>query len=147
IIWSGNLPEEIHYYLVRNTQFFVVLSFVLMVGHFFIPFIGLMQKHRIKNKINRLLVMCYFMLVMRLCDLFYIINPSFQEKAIDKAFLADPGIPWLQIFVYVAMALGLLSFWFALFIGELNKMNLMPKNDPRMYKAVSHINEEMFENA
>lgn len=147
IIWSGNLPEEIHYYLARNTNFYVGLTVVLVVGHFFIPFLGLMQKHRLKNKIGRLKVMCYFMISMRLCDLFYIVNPSFQEKALTHNILMDPGGPWLELFAYVAMALGLMALWFALFIGELGKSNLMPKNDPRMYKAISHIDEEMFENA
>ena len=146
IIWSGNLPEEIHYYLARNTNFYIGLSLLLMVGHFFIPFLGLLQKHRLKNKIYRLKLMCYFMLIMRLCDLFYIIHPSFQDKALTHDITADPGAPWFDLVVYVAMALGLLALWFYLFIGQLSKMNLLPKNDPRMYKAISHINEEMFEN-
>lgn len=147
IIWSGNLPEEIHYYLSRNTDFYVGLSLLLMVGHFFIPFLGLLQKHRLKNKINRVKMMCYFMLIMRLCDLFYIVNPAFKEKAITHDITANPAGPWFELVVYVSMALGLLALWFYLFSGQLAKMNLMPKNDPRMYKAISHIKEEMFENA
>jgi hypothetical protein len=142
IIWSGNLPEEIPYYLTRNTRFYLGLTIILIVGHFSIPFMGLMQKHRMKNKIGRLKLMCYFMFAMRLCDLFYTINPAFHPKEIA----ADVPGPWLEVFAYGSMALGFVAFWLFLFIGQLNKMNLMPKNDPRMYAALPHVNEEMFEN-
>jgi len=144
IIWAGNLPEEIHYYLARNTNFYIGLTVVLMVGHFFIPFFGLMQKHRLKNKISRVRKMCYFMLAMRMADIFYFVNPSFHSH---KGFSADPGVPWLEIAAYVAMAIGLLSYWLYFFIRELGTMNLMPRNDPRLYEAMSHIDEELFENA
>ena len=144
IIWAGNLPEEIHYYLARNTNFYVGLTAVLMVGHFFVPFFGLMQKHRLKNKINRVKFMCYFMIAMRMADAFFVVNPSFQPH---KGFLESVPGPWLELFAYVAMAIGLMSVWLYFFIKELATSNLMPKNDPRLYAAMSHVEEELFENA
>lgn len=144
IIWAGNLPEEIHYYLARNTNFYVGLTAILMVGHFFVPFFGLMQKHRMKNKIGRVRKMCYFMIMMRMADIFYFVNPSFHSH---KGFSEDPGGPWLEVVAYVSMAIGLLAFWLFFFIKELGTMNLMPRNDPRLYAALSHIDEELFENA
>jgi len=144
IIWAGNLPEEIHYYLARNTNFYIGLTAILMIGHFFIPFFGLMQKHRLKNKISRVRKMCYFMIAMRMCDIFYFINPSFHH---DKGFSEDPGGPWLEVGAYVAMAVALFSYWLYFFIRELGTTNLMPRNDPRLYEAMRHIDEELFENA
>jgi hypothetical protein len=144
IIWSGNLPEEIHYYLVRNTPFYIGISIILIVGHFFIPFFGLLQKHKLKNKINRVRIMCYFMIAMRMVDVFYFINPAFQPS---KGFTEVVPAPWLEVFAYLAMAIGLLAVWLYCFIRELGTMDLMPKNDPRLYAAISHVDEELFENA
>jgi hypothetical protein len=144
IIWAGNLPEEIHYYLARNTEFYVGLTVVLVVGHFFIPFFGLMQKHRIKHKISRIRKMCYFMIAMRFADVFYVINPSFQAH---KEFAATVDGPWLELAAYVTMAIGLIGYWLYFFIRELGTMDLMPKNDPRLYEAITYVDEETFENA
>ncbi len=146
IIWSGNLPEEIHYYLTRNTNFYIAITIILVVGHFFAPFFGLLQKHLIKKRINRLKKMCYFILIMRLFDVFYMINPAFQPH---KAFAdtVGAGAPWLEMVAYFAMAIALMSYWLYFFVKELGTMNLMPKNDPRMYEALSHVDEELFENA
>lgn len=151
IIWSGNLPEEIEYYLTRNTHFYVFISVIMIVGHFFAPFFALLQKHLIKTKLNRLKKVCYFILVMRLFDLFYMINPAFQEH---KAYNLDEGGfisglmagPWLELFGYFAMGIAMLSYWLFFFVKELGTIGLMPKNDPRMYDALSHVDEELFEN-
>jgi hypothetical protein len=45
------------------------------------------------------------------------------------------------------MAVALFSYWLYFFIRELGTTNLMPRNDPRLYEAMSHIDEELFENA
>lgn len=145
IIWSGNLPEEIHYYLTRNTNFYIGITIILVVGHFCAPFFGLMQKHLIKNKIHRLKKMCYFILLMRLFDLFYMINPAFQSYK-GYGGEVDPGGPWLELVAYFAMAVALMAYWLFFFVKELGTMNLMPNNDPRMYAALSHVDEELFEN-
>ena len=143
IIWSGNLPEEIHYYLTRNTNFYIGISLLLIVGHFFAPFFGLLQKHLIKKRIHRLKRMCYFILVMRLFDVFYMVNPAFHHKEFSEQVAG----PWIEMIAYFAMAVALLSYWLFFFVKELGTMNLMPNNDPRMYKALSHVDEELFENA
>jgi len=142
IIWSGNLPEEIHYYLNRSTGFNQVLIITLMVGHFFIPFMVLLQR-KAKYNLNVIRKVCYAMLCMRLVDLFYIINPAFHHLE----NWGDPApVPYVDIIAYVSMAIGLTGFWLYFFLGELKKMPLMPKNDPRLYKAISYIDEEVFEN-
>jgi hypothetical protein len=115
-----------------------------MGGHFFIPFFGLMQKHRLKNKISRVRKMCYFMIAMRFADIFYFVNPSFQPH---KGFSENVAGPWLEVAAYVTMGLGLVGYWLFFFIRELGTMDLMPKNDPRLYEAIDHIDEELFENA
>lgn len=143
IIWSGNLPEEIQYYLVRNSSFYIGITVIMIVGHFFAPFFALLQKHLIKTKLNRLKKVCCFILFMRMFDVFYMINPAFQEV---DGFVVTSGTPWLELIAYIGMGVALMSYWFFFFVKELGTMNLMPKNDPRMYAALSHVDEEMFEN-
>jgi len=142
IIWSGNLPEEIHYYLNRSTGFNQSLIIILMVGHFFIPFLVLLQR-KAKYNLNVIRKVCYAMLCMRMVDVFFIVDPAFHH--LEK--WGDPApVPWADIIAYSAMALGLAGFWLFFFLREMKKMSLMPKNDPRLYKAISYIDEEVFEN-
>jgi hypothetical protein len=141
IIWSGNLPEEIHYYLSRSTGFYQIIIALLVIGHFFLPFLILLQR-KVKYNINVLRKVCYAMLFMRLIDLFYIINPAFHQL---EVWGEPQPIPGWDIVAYLAMVAGLGGFWMYFFLGELTKMPFMPKNDPRLYKAISHIDQEALE--
>jgi len=142
IIWAGDLPEETHYYLNRSTGFYQIIIVMLVVGHFFAPFLILLQR-KVKYNINILRKVCYFMLFMRLVDLFYTINPAFHPV---EAWGAEPtSFPLVDIFAYLGMVAALGGFWMYFFLGELTKMPFMPKNDPRLYKAISHIDQEALE--
>jgi len=44
IIWSGNLPEEIGFYLTRIEGAWVYLSALLILGHFALPFVLLLNR-------------------------------------------------------------------------------------------------------
>ena len=44
IIWSANLPEEIGFYLTRIEGAWVYLSALLILGHFALPFLLLLNR-------------------------------------------------------------------------------------------------------
>jgi hypothetical protein len=144
IIWAGNLPEEIHYYLDRaHSTFYQVVIGMLMVGHFFIPFMVLMQR-RVTYNVSRLLVMCWFIVCMRLVDVFFWFNPAYHP--------GDSSVPWRDILVYACVLAGFAGVYFWVFLGQLTRASLLPMNDPRMHEALdpghghSH-GEEGFEHA
>ncbi len=139
IIWSGNLPEEIPYYLHRKTGYYQVIIFLLMLGHFFFPMLVLLQR-KIKYSISKVRVMCYWMLGMRLVDVFFVINPAFHA--------GDTSFPIRDIIVHVCVLAGFGGIYMWYFLRELTKMPLLPMNDPRLYNAVGYgESEEAMEHA
>ena len=139
IIWSGNLPEEIPYYLHRKTGYYQVIIFVLMIGHFLFPMLILFQR-KIKYSISKVRVVCYWMLSMRLVDIFFVINPAFHG--------GDTSFPIKDIVVHACVLVGFGGIYMWYFLRELTKMSPLPMNDPRLYKAIGYgESEEAVEHA
>jgi drug/metabolite transporter (DMT)-like permease len=129
IIWSGNLPEEIHYYLDRSSSdLYRAVILVLMLGHFFLPFMVLLQR-RIKRNVTTLCWVAFWVLSMRLVDIFLWFNPAFHH--------GDTSLPWRDILVYACALTGFAGVYFWYFLGQLTKMPLLALNDPRLHEALS----------
>jgi hypothetical protein len=104
IIWSGNLPEEIVYYVKRREGMWMQLGTALVFLHFLLPFFLLLSS-RLKRTPMMLGGTVLFILLMRVADLIYNIIPSFGRtvQLTDiGAFLMFGGL-W---FVAFSMALA-----------------------------------------
>lgn len=122
IIWSGNLPEEIPWYLHRLHGGWQWLALFVVIFHFALPFIVLLSR-RTKRNITVLSRVAVAMVFMRLVDLFWIIAPSFHP---DKF-----SFHWLD----VAAPIGIGGLWVAAFVWQLKGRALLPVNDPRLEEA------------
>ena len=78
IIWSGNLPEEIPWYLDRIRGGWGVIVSLDFVFHWFIPFTLLLSRDLKRNK-KRLVLVCKFMIFARCWDMFWLIEPNFAD--------------------------------------------------------------------
>jgi hypothetical protein len=115
IIWAGNLPEEITWYMRRLNGGWGYIGLVLVLFHFAVPFVMLISRS-FKRDITRLVWLAAWLLVMRYVDLFWIIEPNFSA-----AF----NLTWLDLVVPVAMG----GLWLAYFFRNLNSMPLVPAYD------------------
>jgi hypothetical protein len=122
IIWSGNLPEEIPWYLNRLRGGWGWVALSLVVFHFAAPFVLLLMRG-IKRHGERLLKVCLMMLVIRIVDVYWIVEPAFYGQKIQ--------IHWLD-FVTPAAIGGL---WIAAFLWQLRSRPLVPLRDPRLEGA------------
>jgi len=129
IIWSGNLPEETPWYIVRSTGGWGVVGVIIILFHFAFPFVILLSRD-IKRNFRWLSLMAMFILVMRAVDLFYLIAPSPMASIPGTAF----HISWMDFVAPVAVG-GLWLWWF---FGELKRRPLMPPNDPFLETAIEH---------
>ncbi len=127
IIWAGNLPEEISYYIARWTPEHNILAVILMFFHFFLP-LNILLHRRFKKSVTTLRKICVYILIMRCVDVFWVINPSFHVDA--------PGIYWQDVLTHLCVLGGMFSLWFYFFVGQLQKRPLLSLNDPRLYEAV-----------
>jgi hypothetical protein len=125
IIWSGNLPEEIPWYLERMRGGWGYIGLVLVIGHFALPF-ALLLSRDLKRNFKLLSRICIFIMAMRLVDLFWVVIPGFRR--------GEFGISWLDL----AAPLGLIGIWLFLFFTQLEKRPLMPIGDPELEGALEH---------
>jgi hypothetical protein len=108
IIWSGNLPEEIIWYLPRLKNGWEFLGAILAIGHFGLPFLLLLNR-TLKRSIPLLAKVAAWILVMRFVDTSWTVLPTF------KTALSQAG--WLHFIV----PLGIGAFWFAFFRSKLEE--------------------------
>jgi hypothetical protein len=112
IIWAGNLPEEITWYVRRLNGGWQYVGLFLVVFHFFVPFFILLSRP-FKRDITKLVWLAAWMLFMRYIELFWHIEPSFSQTF--TVTLADLAIPfamgglWVAYFCYNLYQLPLIS--------------------------------------
>ena len=135
IIWSGNLPEEIPWYIARVRGSWGAVAILLVVGHFFLPF-ALLLSADIKKRSGLLAKVAIFILVMRLIDLIWYVAPAFRHMAPEGAGGTHSVIPmhWMDI----AIPVGLTGLWVFLFVRQLRTRSLFPMNDPYLKEAFAH---------
>jgi hypothetical protein len=115
IIWAGNLPDEITWYMRRLNGGWGFIGLWLVVFHFVVPFVMLLSRP-FKRDIRRMVWLAVWMLLMRYLDLFWNIEPNFSVHF---------NVTWADVILPVAM--GGLWMWF--FFRNLNSMPLLPVND------------------
>ena len=133
IIWSGNLPEEIPFYLERFKGVWRWLGAAILLLHFVLPFLLLLSRD-LKRNANKLKFVAMLLIGMRFFDLMWYIVPEFQDGG-GHGHVQDYYIRGL--FIYVAAFFGLGGIWFWWMVGQLRKRSLLPVNDPQLTEALA----------
>ena len=115
IIWAGNLPEEITWYMRRLHGGWGYVGLFVVLFHFAVPFVFLISRP-FKRDITRLVWLAAWLLLMRYVDLFWIVEPNFSVTF---------NLTWLDIVVPIAMG----GLWLAYFFRNLSAMPLVPAYD------------------
>jgi len=115
IIWAGNLPAEITFYLRRIEGGWSAVGVFLAFLGFAVPF-ALLLSRPFKRNIRKLVWLAVWMLVIRYVDLFWIIEPNFSKTF--TITLADFVVP---------VAIGGIWLWF--FFRNLAALPLLPAYD------------------
>jgi hypothetical protein len=124
IIWSGNLPDEIPWYLDRFMGGWGVIVTLDFLFHWLIPFTLLLSRDLKRNK-KRLVRVCQWMVFARAFDLFWLIEPNFKDAARNLHF------SW-GILEYAAVPVAMTAFWVAYFCTQLKSRPLVQTNDPHV---------------
>jgi hypothetical protein len=124
IIWSGNLPEEIPWYLDRIRGHWGIIITLDFIFHWLIPFSLLLSRDIKRNK-RRLVRVCQWMIFAKAFDLFWLIEPNFKDAARNLHF------SW-GILEYVAVPAAMISLWVAFYSHNLKTRALVQTNDPHV---------------
>ena len=125
IIWSGNVPDEIPWYLsrIRGGWWYVCLAD--FICHWVIPFCLLLSRNLKRDK-KRITALAMFMIFARCLDMFWLIEPNF--KGASGNLVGEP----FSIFAYVTVPLAVLSLWAAAYFYQLGRRPLVNINDPHL---------------
>ena len=139
IIWAGNLPEEIPWYLRRfqpNTPWrYIGIALILL--QFALPFLLLLSRD-LKKRARQLIFVASLLICMRLVDLIWIIAPELSRVAHPGGGQTDsPPVNLAMYAVYVVAAIGLGGVWLGWFFWQLRQRPLLPVNDPQLAEAVA----------
>lgn len=127
LIWYANIPEETFWFAERQTHGWQWVSLLLIFGHFFLPFLGLMSKSSRRHR-KTLTGWCVFLLLMHLADLYWLIMPSVAEKN------ASPQV------TDVLCVVGVCLLWAAFTLRSILNTRLLNTGDPNLQRSIAFHN-------
>lgn len=129
IIWSGNLPEEITWYMNRLQPGWRLVALMLVIFHFTVPF-ALLLSRAVKRAPETIAKVALAILVARLIDLFWLIAPEFHQHGVS--------VSWMDLVIPATLIL----LWLGSFMWQLRGRAILPVYDPQFEEALGAIIEQ-----
>jgi hypothetical protein len=117
IIWIGNKPEEVTWYVLRTHGSWAAVAIVLLFAHFVIPFFVLLLRF-LKYQPRRLAIIGGWILAAHLIDVYWIVMPELHVEGFRPH--------WLDL-AALAAVLGLCAAWCGVW---LRGHSLVPERAP-----------------
>ena len=124
IIWNANMPEETFFYRLREVGSWRWVGYVIIFGHFFVPFLTLLRID-FKLKIAVMAPVMIWAWLMHFTDMSFNIMPVLHP--------AGYVLHWMDIGAFLVMA-GILA---TLFIRSLGTTAAYPLRDPRLKESLT----------
>lgn len=107
IIWNGNLPHEVAWYVPRLEGVWLGFGFIIMFGHFLLPFAVLLFRH-VKQTPRMLMTVAGWVFVAQVLETAWFVLPSAPHVGVLGALMA------------VAAWLGIGTLWLAVFVWQVD---------------------------
>jgi hypothetical protein len=124
IIWAGNLPEEIPWYLRRLQGGWGWIALAILLFHFVLPFLMLLPASANRNP-RVLGAVAALLVLMRLVEMFWLTQPVFSDGRFR--------LHWMDFLAPI----GIGGLWLFVFSWQLGKRPLLPVNDPELRQALA----------
>ncbi len=106
IIWSGNLPREIVWYVHRRSGAWPLVALALGVGQFLLPF-ALLLSRAVKQNPRRLAIIAGVILGANLLHYYWLVAPTYHPSGVS--------VHWLDAAAFLAVG----GAWSAMFLHHL----------------------------
>ena len=123
LYWYANIPEETQYFILRNTESWWLLSILLVIGRFFVPFAFCSCVRSRNSRISSAMI-AGWIIFMQLLDMYIIVLPALHGTGVHLSiwdFLPLIGIG------------ATLAFFYLRIVG---KTSLFPVRDPRLIESL-----------
>lgn len=128
IIYSGNLPQEVSWYVRRMNGGWIWVGAILLVFHFAVPF-SLLLSQSLKKNPKTFAAIAIFLICVRVIDIFWLVEPNFTPVD-HPAF----NFSWLDL----VAPIGFGGLWLAMFFHNVPQRPLLPLGEPNLEKALNH---------
>jgi hypothetical protein len=125
IVWSGNLKLEISWYVVRLNGSWAGVALFLIVFHFAVPFLLLLNRP-LKRRSHELALVAGALLLISVVDVYWLVVPAFFPQG-PRVHVAD---------LAALAAIG--GFWLWAFAWQLRGKPLVPTGDARLEVVAEH---------
>ena len=125
IIWNANMPEETYWYVVREKGTWWWIGFIIIFGHFFLPFLSLLRID-VKHTFPIMIPLCLWAWLMHFVDLSFNILPVPHPDGFPLQWV------WLPLGCMAFMG-GLLA---KVFLKKFASTAPFPQKDPRLIEAM-----------
>ena len=127
LIWYANLPEETIWFHHRLQGSWQAWSALLLIGHFIIPFVLLLNRAS-KRNLALMAPVAAWMLLMQFADVYWLVMPSLHPHGV--------ALSWIDV-VTLSAAAGTMSlgFWF-----RMKRTAILPIGDPRLERCLEFEN-------
>ncbi len=151
LIWYANLTEETTWFLVRQLGGWNTLSYLLVFGHFLVPFFLLITRIT-KRRIGLLTAVAAWMLLIHFIDMYWLVMPRYPAALVDSVetwpqlHAAFETGDWKQKYdLHWQMSdacclLGLAGLVVAGTALGLRRTSLVPRRDPRLGESLAFEN-------
>ena len=125
IVYSGDKPAELDWYLHRIAGNWKWVVAVLALFHFFIPFYLLLFR-TIKRHVVPLTTLAAILFVVHIVAVYWLVMPALHHDGL--------AVSWLDF----TAPLGVGGVWLAFFVSRLKAAPLLPQRDPGLQFAFKY---------
>ena len=125
LIWYANLPEETGWFMVRGNGGWMVMSMILIVVHFVVPYTVVLSQPAKKDP-RKLKFTAIWILAAHLLDCYWLVMPSVRSEA---------GI--VSLILQLAFPVAVVGLIIVVFAHKAKKYNLVPVGDPKLQKGLN----------
>lgn len=125
LIWYANLPEETIFFVHRMEGSWAVMSILLILLKFVLPFLALLPRWA-KRDYNYISIICVLIIATQFLDMHWLIYPNFDSVNVQ-----------LNVFD-VLIFLGFLGAFGLTYTRYLSKHSLIPMSDPYVEESAAH---------
>jgi len=126
IIYSGDLPHELEWYLHRIAGNWKFVLVAVAVFHFFVPFFLLLFR-AVKKHATPLTTLAAMIFILHIVHTYWLVMPAFHHDNLK--------VSWMDF--TAPLAIG--GLWFAFFLARLKSAPLIPRQDPGLQFAFVYV--------